>query len=268
MLHYPEFNPVAFRIGPLSVHWYGIMYLIGFASAWLLASLRAGKPNSGWSVEQVSDLIFYGALGVIIGGRLGYMLFYDLPNFIHHPWIIVRVWDGGMSFHGGMLGVFVALWLHSLKLKRSVWDLIDFMVPFAPIGLAAGRLGNFINGELWGRVTTVPWAMVFPRAGPLPRHPSELYEFLLEGVALFVILWVFSRKPRPRFAVTAMFLLFYGLFRFFCEFFRMPDSQLGYIAWGWLTMGQLLSAPMIVAGATGLGYIYCRKKIVRKHKEA
>ncbi len=259
MLHYPNVNPIAFTLGPLKVHWYGIMYLFGFVMAWLLASWRARKPNSGWTTEQVSDLIFYAALGVILGGRIGYMLFYDLPGFLHNPLVILRVWDGGMSFHGGMLGVFIALWLYSVKLKRSVWDLTDFAVPLVPIGLAAGRLGNFINGELWGRVTDVPWAMVFPNAGPLPRHPSQIYEFLLEGVFLFIVLWVFSRKSRPRFAVTAVFLLGYGCVRFFCEFYRMPDPQLGYLAWGWLTMGQILSFPMIVAGVVALLVIYCRK---------
>lgn len=256
MLTYPDINPVAFQIGPLKVHWYGIMYLIGFGSAWGLALWRARKPDSGWTKAQVGDLIFFAALGVIIGGRVGYILFYDLPTFIQHPLVIFKIWDGGMSFHGGVLGVLFALWLYSLKLHRSLWDITDFTVPLIPIGLAAGRIGNFINGELWGRVTTVPWGMVFPKAGPLPRHPSQLYEFLLEGVVLFIILWTFSSKPRPRFAVSALFLLCYGCFRFFLEFFRNPDWQLGYIAWGWLTMGQLLSIPMIIAGAWGLWYIY------------
>lgn len=267
MLQYPNFNPIAFHIGPVKVHWYGIMYLIGFASAWLLALYRAKKSNGYWTSNQVGDMIFYGAIGVILGGRIGYILFYDLPTFIQHPIVIFQVWDGGMSFHGGLMGVFVAMWLFSIKLKRSVWELTDFMSPFVPIGLAAGRLGNFINGELWGKVTNVPWAMVFPNAGPLPRHPSQLYEFLLEGVLLFIILWFFSRKPRPRFAVTAMFLLFYGIFRFFVEFYRLPDPQLGYIAFGWLTMGQFLSIPMIIAGGSGLGYIYYRSRSGQIHKE-
>ncbi len=260
MLTYPDFNPIAFKLGPIKVHWYGIMYLVGFAAAWLLALLRARKSESGWTSTQVSDFIFYAALGVIIGGRVGYMVFYDLPGFLHNPLIIFRIWDGGMSFHGGMLGAAFSLWLLGRKLHKSVWELTDFAAPLVPIGLGAGRLGNFINGELWGRVSDVPWAMVFPRAGSSPRHPSQLYEFLLEGVALFVILWWFSAKPRPRFAVSALFLLGYGCFRFFCEFFRQPDPQYGFIAWGWLTMGQLLSFPMIVAGAISLWWIYCRKK--------
>lgn len=256
MIQYPHINPIAFHIGPLKVHWYGIMYLVGFAGAWILASIRAKKPFNNYTAEQVSDLIFFCAIGVVVGGRMGYMLFYDLPNFLHNPLIFFRVWDGGMAFHGGMLGVMCALWIYSYKINRSIWDLTDFMVPLVPIGLAAGRLGNFINGELWGRVSNVPWAMIFPSGGPLPRHPSQLYEFLMEGVLLFIILWIFSRKKRPRFAVSAMFLLCYGCFRVIAEFFRLPDPQLGYLAWGWLTMGQLLSFPMILAGLTALIVVY------------
>ncbi len=259
MLYYPHINPIAFSIGPVKVHWYGIMYLVGFAGAWLLANYRGKFPHNHFSSAEVSDLIFYAALGVILGGRIGYMLFYDFPNFIHNPLIFFRVWDGGMSFHGGMLGVLCALWWYSGKINRSVWEITDFMVPFVPIGLAAGRVGNFINGELWGRVTTMPWGMVFPDGGPLPRHPSQIYEFLLEGVSLFLILWFFSRKPRPRFAVSALFLLVYGCFRFFAEFFRQPDPQLGFLAWGWLTMGQLLSLPMILAGAVALFIVYKKR---------
>jgi len=259
MLQYPHFNPIAFTIGPVKVHWYGIMYLVGFAIAWVLAICRAKRSEGVWSSAQVSDLIFYGALGVIIGGRTGYMLLYDLPNFLHNPLIFFRVWDGGMSFHGGCVGVVLALWLYGRKIHKSVWEMTDFAAPLVSIGLGAGRLGNFINGELWGRVTHVPWAMVFPNAGPLPRHPSQLYEFLLEGVLLFIILWWYSAKPRPRFAVSALFLLGYGSFRFFCEFFRQPDPQLGFIAWGWLTMGQLLSAPMMITGLISLIWIYYKK---------
>jgi phosphatidylglycerol:prolipoprotein diacylglycerol transferase len=263
MLYYPQINPVAFSLGPVKVHWYGIMYLVGFAGAWLLANYRAKFPQNNFTSLQVSDLIFYAALGVILGGRLGYMLFYDLPDFLHNPLTFFRVWDGGMSFHGGMLGVFLAFWWYSRKIGRSLWDITDFMVPFVPIGLAAGRVGNFINGELWGRVTTVPWGMVFPDGGPLPRHPSQIYEFLLEGMSLFLILWFFSAKPRPRFAVSALFLLCYGSFRFIAEFFRQPDPQLGFIAWGWLTMGQLLSLPMIIAGLTALIIIYRKQRLVK-----
>ena len=258
MFYYPNnINPVAFSLGPIKVHWYGLMYLFGFISAWWLASVRS--KNIGLTKEQVTDLIFYAALGVVLCGRIGYMVFYDVPDLISNPLTLFKVWDGGMSFHGGMLGVLLALFLYAKKLKKSVWDLTDFVAPMVPIGLAAGRAGNFINGELWGRVTTVPWGMVYPNAGPLPRHPSEVYEFLLEGVALFLILWFFSMRPRPRFAVSALFLLGYGCFRFFCEFWRQPDPQYGYLLWGWVTMGQILSFPMIVIGLISLIVIYSTK---------
>ena len=189
MLTYPDIHPIAFQIGPIKVHWYGIMYLVGFLGAWLLGAYRAHKSNGVWTIDQVTDLIFYAALGVILGGRIGYMLFYDLPDLIHHPLTLFKVWDGGMSFHGGMIGVALALWLYSRHLKRSVWDLTDFIVPMVPIGLAAGRMGNFINGELWGRVTTSPIGMIFPTGGPLPRYPSQLLELVLEGVTLFFCLY-------------------------------------------------------------------------------
>ncbi len=260
MLHYPKINPIAFNLGSIKVHWYGLMYLVGFVGAWLLARYRANKPNSGWRSQQVADLIFYAAVGVIVGGRLGYVLFYNLPVYAAHPLNIFQIWDGGMSFHGGMLGVGVATWIFAWTQQRSWMDVIDFVAPLVPIGLAAGRIGNFINGELWGRVTTVPWGMVYPNAGPLPRHPSEIYEFLLEGVVLFIILWTYSAKPRPRFAVTSMFLLFYGVFRFIAEFFRQPDPQLGFVAFGWMTMGQLLSLPMILIGLILLVWIYRNKE--------
>lgn len=261
MLIYPKINPIAFSIGPLKVHWYGIMYLVGFMGAWLLGTYRAKKPGSHFTPEQVTDLIFYGALGVVLGGRIGYMLFYDLPGLLSNPLNLFKVWDGGMSFHGGLIGVCVALYFYGRHLGKSVWTLTDFIAPMVPIGLAAGRVGNFINDELWGRVTTSPIGMLFPTGGPLPRYPSQIFEFLLEGVVLFLILWFFSKKPRPRFAVSAAFLLGYGCFRFFCEFFRQPDPQYGYFAWGWLTMGQILSFPMIVAGLISLLVIFRSKKI-------
>ena len=260
MLQYPHFNPVAFEIGPLKVHWYGLMYLVGFIAAWWLALYRARKPSSGWNAPQIGDLIFYAAIGVIVGGRVGYMLFYDFFNFIHNPLILFRVWDGGMSFHGGLLGVGVATWIYARTHQKHWVNVVDFAAPLVPVGLAAGRLGNFINGELWGRVTTVPWAMVFPKAGPLPRHPSQLYEFLLEGVLLFVILWWFSSTRRPPFAVVALFLVCYGCFRFSAEFFRQPDWPSGFIAFGWLTMGQLLSFPMILIGCIALWWVYRHKE--------
>jgi len=260
MFIYPHIDPIALHIGPLAVHWYGLMYAIGFLGGWGLALLRARKPGSGWTSDQVSDLIFYVALGVIIGGRTGYMLFYDLPNFLAHPWIIFQTWKGGMSFHGGLLGVLIAVWLYSRKTQKPYMSIVDFIAPIVPIGLGAGRIGNFINGELWGRVTTAPWGMIYPSAGPLPRHPSEIYEFLLEGVVLFTILWLYSAKPRPRMAVSGLFALCYGLFRIIGECFREPDPQLGFIAFGWLTMGQLLSIPLVIVGITLLVLAY-RKKL-------
>lgn len=262
MIQYPNINPVAIQIGSFAIYWYGVMYLLSFLIAWLLAIWRCKKLGLSWSVAQISDLIFYCAIGVIIGGRLGYVLFYNLAFFLENPWSILQIWKGGMSFHGGFLGVLAAMWLYGRQLKCSFWDLTDFIAPLVPLGLAAGRIGNFINQELWGRVTTVPWGMVYPAAGPEPRHPSQIYEFLLEGVLFFILLWWFSSKPRPRFAVSAMFLLGYGIFRTVAECFRQPDPQYGFIAFGWLTMGQLLSLPMILLGAGSLAYIYLFKKKV------
>lgn len=256
MLQYPQMNPVALQLGPLKVHWYGLMYLVGFALAWILATLRARKPNSGWTSEQVGDLIFYGAIGVVLGGRVGYMLFYNFSQFIAAPWTIFAIWDGGMAFHGGLIGVFIAIALFARKYHKSFFEVSDFVAPLVPLGLAAGRIGNFINGELWGRVTDQPWGMVFPNGGPLPRHPSQLYEFFFEGIILFIILWLYSAKPKPRMAVSGLFLLCYGCFRFSLEFFRQPDIQLGFVAFGWMSQGQLLSIPMIIGGIAVLIWAY------------
>ncbi len=249
MLKHPAIDPVAVTIGPISVHWYGLMYLIGFVAAWYLGRRRA-VPGSGWDARLVSDLVFYGALGAVIGGRIGYVLFYDLEAVIAEPLRALRIWEGGMSFHGGLLGAIVAMALFARGTGKRFFEVADFAAPLVPIGLGAGRIGNFINGELWGRVSEVPWAMVFsdPRAGGLPRHPSQLYEALLEGAVLFVLLWLYSRRPRPVMAVSGLFLAGYGSLRFLVEFTRMPDDHLGFIAGNWLTMGQLLSLPMIVAG--------------------
>lgn len=265
MLTYPHLNPIAFQIGPVAIHWYGIMYLIGFGGAWLLAVYRARRQNSGWTTEQVSDLIFYCALGVLLGGRIGYMLFYALPDLFHNPLSLFKIWDGGMSFHGGLIGVLISIGLFARKTHKAYFAIGDFLAPLAPLGLAAGRIGNFINGELWGRATNVPWGMVYPAAGPEPRHPSMLYEFLLEGVILFIILWLYSSKPRPTMAVSGLFLMCYGIFRIFIELFRQPDSQLGFIAFGWLTMGQLLSVPMVVFGGWLMWRAYRKVHLSRQH---
>jgi phosphatidylglycerol---prolipoprotein diacylglyceryl transferase len=258
MLTYPNIDPVAVSLGPLKVHWYGIMYLIAFGTGWWLGRKRASRANSGWNAEQVDDLVFYFALGAVLGGRIGYTLFYGLDGFLHNPLSLFFVWQGGMSFHGGLLGVLGAMWLFKRKYGHGYWNTVDFVAPLVPWGLAAGRLGNFINGELWGKVTDVPWAMAFPTGGPLPRHPSMLYELLLEGPVLFAILWLFSNKPRPTMAVSGMFALFYGLFRFLVEFVRMPDAHIGYLAFGWVTMGQVLSLPLMAVGLALLFMAYRR----------
>ncbi len=260
MFIYPKIDPIAFHIGPLEVHWYGLMYIVGFIAAWALGTARAKKPGSPIKPEQISDVIFTAALGVIIGGRIGYMLFYAFPLLAANPLTLLKVWQGGMSFHGGLVGVLVAILLYSHKIKVPFFAVMDFIAPLVPIGLGAGRIGNFINGELWGRVTTMPWGFIYPNAGPLPRHPSELYEFFLEGVLLFTILWLFSRKPRPTMAVSALFLLLYGIFRSIGEVFRQPDPQLGFVAFGWMTMGQLLSIPMILFGIYFLWQAYHRAR--------
>lgn len=261
MLTYPTIDPIAFHIGSWPVYWYGLMYLIGFLVGWGLLSLRVHFSSRGFTEEQVADVAFFAAVGAIIGGRLGYILFYEWWVIFTNPLLIFQTWKGGMSFHGGLLGVMLAVWLYARKLHKPFLSVTDFIAPVVPVGLGMGRIGNFINGELWGKVTEVPWGMVFPKAGPSPRHPSQLYEFVLEGCLLFLILWLFSSKPRPLGAVSGLFVLCYGLFRSFSEFFREPDIQIGYIAFGWLTEGQLLSLPMIMIGAGVLVWAY-------KHKSA
>ena len=254
-----DIDPIAVALGPLQIHWYGLMYLVGFGSAWYLGMYRARKAGSGWTEEQVSDLIFWGAIGVVLGGRFGYVLFYNFGQFLNDPLWLFAVWEGGMSFHGGLLGVIAAIAWFAHKYQKSFFDIGDFVAPLIPIGLGAGRVGNFIGGELWGRATDQSWGVVFPRAGDaLARHPSQLYEFALEGVLLFFLLWFYSARPRPKMAVSGLFLLFYGLFRSIVEFFREPDGHIGFIALDWLTMGQVLSLPMILLGAGMIVVAYKR----------
>ena len=266
-----QIDPVALSIGSLQLRWYGLMYLAGFGLGWMLGRWRASRPGSGWTGPDVDDLLTCVMIGIILGGRLGYVLFYDLPVYINDPMEIVRIWNGGMSFHGGLLGVLGAFWYFARTRGRTFLEVSDFIAPLIPQGLFFGRLGNFINGELWGKVSDAPWAIVFPGAGPLPRHPSQLYEAALEGLLLFIMVWVFSLKPRKVGAVSGLFALGYGVFRFAVEFVRMPDVQLGYLAFGWLTMGQLLCVPLILAGA----WLLCRKAPVlvprmpqTEHKDA
>ena len=260
MIAYPDINPVALEIGVVKIHWYGLMYLLGFATAWGLARTRAKDPRRDWSGAAVDDLLFYIALGVILGGRLGYVMFYDLGRFIDDPSLIVRIWQGGMSFHGGLIGVAIAVWWYARTRGRSFFAVADFVAPCVAPGIVYGRIGNFINGNLWGGPSDLPWAMVFPdpRAGGVPRHPSQLYQALLEGLTLFIIVWVYSRHPRPTMAVSGLFLAGYGVLRFPVEFIRVPDDHIGYLAFDWLTMGQLLSAPMVIAGATLMWLAYRR----------
>ena len=258
---FSQIDPVAFSLGPLSVRWYGLMYLFGFAFAMWLAGRRADAPNSGWTRNEVSDLLFYGFLGVILGGRIGYVLFYNFDLFLADPTYLFKIWTGGMSFHGGLIGVITAMIWFAHKTKRHFFTVADFVAPLIPFGLGVGRIGNFMNGELWGRVTDVPWAIIFPEAGPEPRHPSQLYQFALEGVVLFIILNLFWRKNPPRGAISGMFLLFYGLFRFLVEFVRQPDSQLG-LYFQEISMGQILSTPMIIIGALMIWVAYKRPQLI------
>ncbi len=293
MLIHPNFDPVAIHLGPLAVRWYGLMYLVAFISAIAIGRLRLRLPHvaaQGWTVKDIDDMLFYGVLGTILGGRIGYVVFYKASYYFAHPLDIFKVWEGGMSFHGGFLGVTLAMVLFAFQRKRTWLQVTDFVAPMVPLGLAAGRLGNFINGELWGRVTdpAAPWAMlfqnstnddaiwlakhpqfdaqynlseIFSRYHMLPRHPSQLYEIALEGLVLFAVIYLFARKPRPVGAVSALFLIGYGLARFTVEFAREPDDYLGLLALGF-SMGQWLSLPMIAAGIVMMVWAYKRQKRV------
>jgi phosphatidylglycerol---prolipoprotein diacylglyceryl transferase len=275
MLTYPDIDPVALSIGPLKVHWYGLMYLVGFATAWGLGRWRAARLGSGWTGEMVDDLVFYSIVGVVVGGRLGYMLFYGFDQILDNPLNLFKVWEGGMSFHGGLMGVLTAIWVFATRHRLRFFQVGDFLAPLVPPGLLFGRIGNFINGELWGHRTDMSWGVqlpcvAFPRhcadqpAGSLLSpavHASQLYEAALEGLLLFSILWIFSNRPRPTMAVSGLFLVCYGIFRSLIELVRTPDAQLGYLAFGWVTMGQLLSLPMILFGTLLLSLAYRNRKI-------
>jgi phosphatidylglycerol:prolipoprotein diacylglycerol transferase len=263
MLNYPQIDPIIFSVGPLAVRWYGLMYVIGFLAAWLLARKRSQQSGSIIKPEQVDDLIFYGMLGVIVGGRLGYSIVYGWQYWLEDPLYVFKITQGGMSFHGGLVGVIVAMWLYGRSIGKGMLQVTDFVAPVVPIGLGTGRIGNFINGELWGKPTDVPWSF---NIGGTGLHPSQLYEALLEGLALFVILWFYSAKPRPYRAVSGMFLVWYGIFRFFVEFYRVPDQDPGYVAFGWVTMGQVLSAPMVIFGIALILVAYRDSDLSRSQK--
>lgn len=267
-LQFPVIDPIIFSIGPVALRWYGMMYLVGFIGAMFIANKAADKSQGIWTREQVSDLLFYGFLGVVLGGRIGYVLFYQWEYFLSDPLYLFQIWQGGMSFHGGLLGVTAAVYIFARKTQKSFLSVGDFVVPLVPIGLGMGRLGNFINAELWGRQTDVPWAMVFPTDSlQLPRHPSQLYEFFLEGVVLFIIMYFVTRKPRNLGLASGIFLIGYGVFRSIVEFYREPDAHLG-LYFSFISKGQILSIPMILAGMLiiYLGYLIQEKSAIANTK--
>ena len=266
MLVHPQFDPVALDLGFMQIRWYGLMYLLAFAFVIILGRYRIRhQPWTGWTRQDLDDALFYGVLGTILGGRLGYVLFYKAAYYLQHPIEIFYVWQGGMSFHGGMLGVLLGMYFFARRRNKRWLSVMDFVAPLVPLGLGAGRMGNFLNAELPGRVTSAPWGMLFPGAGNLPRHPSQLYELALEGIVLFLILWIFSRRQRPVGAVSGLFLLGYGVFRFGVEFTREPDDFLGLLALD-LTMGQWLSLPMIIGGIGLLAFAYRRGVVAQANK--
>ncbi|OUR60848.1 prolipoprotein diacylglyceryl transferase [Colwellia sp. 39_35_sub15_T18] len=267
-LQFPIIDPIIFSIGPVALRWYGMMYLIGFLAAMFIANKAADNSKGLWTREQVSDLLFYSFLGVILGGRVGYVLFYQFDYFLADPLYLFQIWQGGMSFHGGLIGVIAAVFIFARKSNKSFLAVGDFVAPLVPIGLGMGRLGNFINAELWGRQTDVPWAMVFPTDSlQVPRHPSQLYEFFLEGVVLFAILYVITRKPRSLGLASGAFLIGYGIFRTIVEFFREPDAHLG-LYFSFISKGQILSLPMILVGilVIYLGYLSQEKSAIKSTK--
>lgn len=260
MLTHPNFDPVALQIGPVAIHWYGLSYLIGFALAWWLAQRRC-NPQYGWKREETTDFVFYAALGAIVGGRIGYMIIYGWSQFVADPLSVIRIWEGGISFHGGFVGVLIGIFIFARQTGRTWLQVGDFVSPFICVPIFTVRLlGNFVNGELWGRVTDVPWGMVFARAGDLPRHPSQIYEACLEGLVMGVILLWFSSRPRPTGAVAGLFVVLYASFRFGVEFFREPDAHIGYVAFGWMSMGQALSIPLWILGFSMLAWAYAPRE--------
>ncbi|MEL0065587.1 MAG: prolipoprotein diacylglyceryl transferase [Gammaproteobacteria bacterium] len=259
MWHYPNLDPVAISLGPISIHWYAISYLVGIGLVWWTLGYRNRHYASGYSDEEVSDLVFFAVLGVLLGGRIGYMLFYGMENLLANPASALRVWEGGMSFHGGLIGVLLGVLWFARKTGRTFFQITDFIAPSIPIALGCGRIGNFINAELPGHVTEVPWGLVYP-GEVVARHPSSLYQAMLEGPVLFVLLWVFAMKPRPVMAVSGLFLVGYGLLRIFSETFRLPDSHLGFVLFDQVTQGQLLSLPMVLLGAGFIAYSYYQPK--------
>lgn len=282
MFNYPSIDPVIFSVGPVAVHWYGLMYVIGFGAAWILARRRAAQPISTWTPIEVDDLIFYSAIGVILGGRIGWLVFYGLEQALADPWMMVQIWKGGMSFHGGLLGVIASVAWFAHRRKRHIFDVLDFLAPLPGLGILAGRIGNFINGELWGKQTTSPLGVVLDASGlegdqrsqvlslcnrlnvdpcVLQVHASQLYQGLLEGLLVFLVLWFYTATPRPRYAPSAVFLIGYGVCRFLVEFVRIPDENRGYLLFGWVTMGQILSAPMILGGVVLLAIAYRRGQL-------
>ncbi|MBC5768323.1 prolipoprotein diacylglyceryl transferase [Ramlibacter albus] len=268
VLNYPQFDPIAVKVGPVAIHWYGVTYLVAFGLFFLLASIRLHQQpfaRLGWTRKDIEDMLFYGVLGVVVGGRLGYCLFYKPGYYLANPLQILYVWQGGMSFHGGMLGVIASQLLYSRMHGKPFWTLMDFVAPCVPLGLASGRVGNFINGELWGRAAdpSLPWAMIFPQSGlTIPRHPSQLYAVLLEGFVLFAVLWFYGRRERKPGEVAALFVLGYGVVRFIGEYFREPDAHLGLLAFG-MSMGQWLCVPMIIGGAVLWAWMATREPIRR-----